>query len=133
MAYRFEPTKAMIKGWRKWCASRPAVVRANAERFPPWELLLMKSTGKRVFTMGFNEDGTISVAVTGTYNLILHERQVFGISPDDLERCELPPADEPVGAILDAQQMDENIDALRVLVRPDLWIMGPDGKAVRKQ
>lgn len=132
MALHYEPTKAMLKSWRKWCASRPPVVRANAERFPPWELLLMKSTGQRVFAVGYNEDGTLSVAITGTYNLVLHERQVFGISPDDLEPCELPAASEPVGALLDAQQVDENIEALRVLIRPDLFVMGPDGKAVRK-
>lgn len=133
MARHYVPTKAMLRSYKRWCASRPPIVRANAERFPPWELLLMKSTGQRVFALGYNEDGTLSVAVTGTYNLVLHERQVFGIAPDDLEPCDLPPVDEPVGAILSDQQADENIDALKVLVRPDLWMMGPDGKAVRKQ
>lgn len=132
MARRFEPTKKQMRGYAKWCASRPAVVRANAERFPPWELLRMKSTGQRVFTLGCNEDGTISVAVTGTYNLVLHERHVFGISPDDLEPCDLPGADEPVGALMDDQEALNSIDALRVLIRPDLWVMGPDGIATRK-
>lgn len=132
MAKRFEPTKKQERSYMRWCATRPPIVRANAERFPPWELYLLKSSGHRVFTLGYNEDGTMSVAVTGTYNLVTFERQVFGVTPDDLEPCELPGADDPVGTVMDQKQALDNIDAMRVLIRPDLWVMGPDGKATRK-
>lgn len=133
MAHRFEPNKVQLIGYAKWCKTRPYAVRKLAERFPPWELLRMKSTGQRVFVAGINEDGTVSVVVSGDYNLTLHDRHVFGINPDDLEPCELPHPDEPVGAMMTGQEVDDNIDALRVLIRPDLFVMGADGKAVRKQ
>lgn len=61
------------------------------------------------------------------------ERQVFGIKPDDLEECDLPDENEPVGVMLSGEEVSENIDAIRCMVRPDLFRMGEDGKAVRKQ
>ena len=128
-----QPTPAQEKGYRKWVRKLPAVARALAERFDPWTLYRLKSTGSRVTIQSFADDGTMTVAVTGRFNLVTFERQVFGIAPDELEECDLPPADEPVGAALTHQEATDNLDALRVIVRPDLWTMGEDGKAVRKQ
>lgn len=137
MARWAEPEHGDEQAYLAWVATRPDVVRAVAERFRPWELYRLKSTGHRVYPLSFGEaeDGTVTltVAVTGEFNLITFDRQVFGIKPDDLEPCELPSEDEITGALMTHEQVDENIDALRVMARPDLWVMGEDGKAVRKQ
>jgi hypothetical protein len=58
---------------------------------------------------------------------------VFGIRADELEDCELPGADEPLGAVMTSEEAKDNLDALKVMVRPDLWALDEDGKAVRKQ
>lgn len=60
----------------------------------------MKSTGHRVFPLSYSEDGTVTVAVTGQFNFTVFERQVFGVSPDDLEECDLPTEDEILGAVI---------------------------------
>lgn len=132
MARIGDPTKRQEKGWAKWVDSRPPAVRTIAERFNPWTLYRMKSTGQRVTVASFYEDGTISVNITGQFNQIAFDRNVFGIDPDDLMECDLPAADETVGTMLSGQEVEENVDAIRVAVRPDLWVMGKDGVAVRK-
>ena len=133
MARIIEPTAKEKKAWTVWVASRPNNVRNVVERFDPWSLYRMKSTGHRVTIHSFSEDGTLTVNITGEFNTILFDRQVFGINPDDLEPCDLPDADEITGTVMTQEQVDENIDNLRVAVRPDLWTLGPDGKAVRKK
>ena len=107
-------------------------MRAIAKRFPPWELFRLKNTGQRVVVAGFNEDGTVTVDVRPDFNLMLFGVSVFGINPDDLEPCDIPGDDVPVGALMTHAEAEENIDALRVAIRPDLFEMGPDGTAVRK-
>ncbi len=133
MARIGEPTKKQITGWRHWVASRPPCIRVVAERFDPWSLYRMRSTGQRVTVQSFSEDGTITVAVTGQFNAVLFDRDVFGVDPDDLEPCELPDADEVLGCALSGEGVAENIDALRVAIRPDLFVMDANGKAKRKQ
>ena len=108
------------------------VVRANAERLPPWELFRMKTTGDRVTVYSYAENGAVTVNLTAEFNLTLFERQVFGVNPADLEPCDLPAEDEIVGTVLTGEQVAGNIDTLRILLRPDLFTMGPNGKAVRK-
>jgi len=132
MAFIIEPTPEQEKEWAEWVASRPDKVRAVAERFPPWELYRMKSTGQRVTVASYSEDGTVSVNVSADFNVTLFERNVFGIDPDDLEPCDLPNETEPRGALMTGEEVNENIDALRVAIRPDLFVMGADGKAQRK-
>lgn len=57
----------------------------------------MRSTGHRVVAISFGEEeGTgrvvMRVAVLARFNPgLTFERQVFGIDPDDLEECDLPP------------------------------------------
>jgi hypothetical protein len=131
MARFTQPTKQQERGWRKWVKSRPPVVRAMAERFEPWSLYRMKSTGQRVTMCSFSEDGTLTVAVTGQFNHVMFDRQVFGVSPDDLEPCDLP-VDEMTGTVLTNDEVEANIDVMRVMVRPDLWTLDVNGKAVRK-
>lgn len=132
MARIIEPDAATEKAWREWVAERPTSVRLVAERFEPWSLYLMKSTGQRVTVRSFYEDGTISVNVTGQFNAVMFDRYVFGIDPDDLEPCELPSEDAIVGTMLSGEEVDENIDVLRAAIRPDLWELDADGTAKRK-
>lgn len=133
MARIMEPTPEQEAGYREWVAGRPAAVRAVAERFEPWSLYRMKKTGQRVTVQSFGEaeDGrvTLTVFVSAEYNLTLFERGVFGVDPDDLEPCDVPTEGELTGALMSAVDVENNIDALRVSARPDLWEMGPDGRA----
>ncbi len=108
------------------------MVRAIAERLPPWNLYRMKSTGQRCTIAAIAEDGTVRVDVTGEFNLIMFGRSVFGIDPNDLEVCDPPGDDEPVGEMMSQKDVEDNRDVLRCMVRPDLFDMGPDGKAHRK-
>ena len=134
MSRIMEPTPEQEAGWRAWVASRPPAVRAAAERFDPLSVYRLKTSGQRVTLFSFSEapDGTVTltVNVTGAYNAVICDRGVFGIHPDDLEPCELPGPEEPVGTLLSPTEVEQNIDTLRVMVRPDLWVMGDDGKAI---
>ena len=132
MAILQEFTPKEAKAWAKWVKGRPALVRDLCERFPPNRLYLLKSTGQRVTIASYSENGTLRVDVSADFNKLLFERSVFGISPDDLEECDLPGSDEPLGAALAPEDVDANIDFLRCAIRPDLFAMGPDGKAIRK-
>lgn len=127
-----EPTNSQLRAWQKWVKARPLAVRAIAERLDPWTLYRLKPTGQRVTLVSFSEDGTVTIAITGQYNVVMFDRQVFGIDPDDLEECDLPEPGEATGAIMTPQDVEQNIDVLRAEIRPDLWTIGPDGKAVRR-
>jgi hypothetical protein len=132
MARVYEPTAENEAEWQAWVASTPEPIRRVAQRFYPWELYRLKSTGQRVTLASFYEiDGeiTLRVNITGDYNLVLFDRTVFGIKPSDLEPCELPSEQEMLGAALSQEEVDDNIDIIRVLARPDLWFMDEDGKA----
>ncbi|SRR5712691_4425582 len=133
MAHFEEPTPQQETEYREWVAARPPAVRAVAERFEPWTLYRMKSTGQRVTICSFTEqkDGrvTLRVNVTGQFNAHLFDSLVFGIDPDDLEPCDLPGEDEVLGAILSTEQVAEKI---RVGLRSDLFEMGSDGIASAK-
>lgn len=138
MARIIEPTEEQERGYREWVASRPEHVRAVAERFEPWSLYRIGPNGHRVTLLSFGEekDGsvTLTVNVSAEFNMVMFERQVFGVKPEDLEPCDLPAADEILGAMIPTDQVDDHIDDLRLMVRPDLWTRDPHtGKAVRKQ
>ena len=118
MARFAQPTSEQEAGWAAWVAERPDNVRAIAERFEPWSLYRMKSTGQRctVYSFGEQEDGkvTLTVNVTGDFNVVIFDRQVFGIDPEDLEPCELPADDELTGAALtDEAAIDEFVETVR--------------------
>ncbi len=132
MARFHDPSPAEEKAWKDWIAGRPPHIRAVAERYDPWTLYRMASTGQCVVILSFFNDGTVRVAISAQFNAVLHERSVFGVDPNTLTECDLPSPDEPVGAVLNQQEVKENIDVLRTIVRPDLWTLGPDGRAKRK-
>jgi len=80
----------------------------------------MKTTGSRVTLYSYSENGTLTVNVTGEYNAVIFDRQVFGIKPEDLEECDLPSAEETTGTVLTEK---EDVDSYIDLIRPA--IVGP--------
>ena len=80
--------------WRAWVNSRPPVIQKLCAELPPDRLYRIKPSGHRATMVSYCEDGTVTVAVTGRYNAVLFERNVFGIKPSDLEECEVPSDDE---------------------------------------
>lgn len=133
MARYIEPTVAELAEFAEWLAERPPVVQELAARLDPWSLFLLKTTGQRVTIVAYGEDGTVRVEVSACVNPgLLFERTVFGIDPDDLEPCDIPEDAGPHEPILSTEEVIENIDALRVMMRPDLFDMGADGAAIRR-
>jgi hypothetical protein len=85
----FQPTAEQLVAWDAWLADRPEHVRAIAERFNPWTLYRLTTTGQRCSVIGFHEtSGPIAVtAYIRAENPVLGElsaRNVFGIDPDTL-------------------------------------------------
>jgi hypothetical protein len=104
--------------WAKWVATRPECVQELCRLLPPDRLYKMKSTGQRVTLHSYSEDGTVTVDVTADYNFLTFERQVFGISADDLEECDLPGPSELTGALLtEPEEIEEFGEAWRAAQR----------------
>lgn len=97
MAAWYEMTPEQAAGWREFVAGLPELARAVAERHPVNELFRLKTTGMRCYPASYSEDGTLTVAVTGRHNRVLFGQKVFGVSPDNLEPCEVPAPGEDVG------------------------------------
>ena len=126
MARVATPTPEEEAAWREWVAARPDAVHAVAELFEPWSLFRMKPTGQRVVPVAFSEadpdDGdagrvTVRVRILAEFNAVAFERDVFGVDPDDLEPCEPPGPDEPVGSVFtDPADIDAYVDAIRPAV-----------------
>src|SRR5262245_23680714 len=85
--------------WSEWLAEQPPAIRRLIARYPPNRLYQM-GDGLRVTIVGYREDGTVAVDVSGEFNLVTFERSVVGINPADLMECELPDTDELLGALL---------------------------------
>ncbi len=90
-----DPSENELVRWADFLNSSPDNVRVVAERFPPWHLYRMRSTGHRVQIYSFDEMGqsrgvTLTVVVLREFNPQMGgpDRRVFGIEPDDLEVCE---------------------------------------------
>jgi hypothetical protein len=132
MARWTEPEAEEVTAWKEWVASRPAAVRKIAERLEPWTLYRLKDTGQRVTLYSISEDGTVTVDITGEYNAMLFDRQVFGINPNDLIPCDLPAKHEVTGTMMTPDEVDDNIDVLRATIRPDLFYLDEEGVARRK-
>jgi hypothetical protein len=103
-----------LAAFDQWVESRPPKIQALCKRLPPDRLYLMRSTGQRVTLAAYNEDGTVRVDVTGHFNFLAFDRTVFGISPDDLEECDFPPSDQPIGTMLTEQS---DVDGLIGIMR----------------
>lgn len=97
--------------FEKWLSDRPRIIKELAKKIPPGRLYLLKTSNHRVFPYSYNEDGTLTVVVSGEYNSVCFERNVFGIKPDDLEECDLPDKNEILGAVLtEENEINEFID-----------------------
>ena len=93
----YDPTPEQLAEWQAWLSGRPQVILDLAARFPPWKLFLLKDSGCRVWCKSYNEDGTITVAISGEFNAVAFERDVFGVEPNDLTECDLPVPGEKLG------------------------------------
>ena len=103
--------------WAEWVASRPPVVQVMCALLPPDRLYLLKTSGHRVTLISYSENRTVTVEVTGQFNAVDFDCKVFGISPEDLEECDLPGEDEPLGTMLRKQEdIEAFIDAIRPAV-----------------
>jgi len=87
-------------GWAEWVSSRPPVIQEMCKSLPPGRLYRMKPHGQRVTIISYSENGTVTVSISGTFNAIIFERQVFGVAANSLEECDLPEAGEVLGALL---------------------------------
>ena len=99
MANLWEWTEEKKTEWDKWLKDRPEVIKNLAERFPPNKLYRLHDSGHRVMIYSYGEDETLTVVVSGKYNLVAFERRVFGIKPYNLSECDFPSPDEPVGSM----------------------------------
>lgn len=95
MAKVIEWSKQQRIEWDEWVGTRPEIIQDLCRRFPLYNLYRLKSTGQKVTLYSYSEDGTITVNVTEEYNAIMFNRRVFGIKPEDIEECELPPLQTP--------------------------------------
>ena len=57
------------EGWREWVATRPPAVQDLCRRYPPDRLYRMQPTGSRVTLVSYSESGTVTVRVSGDWNL----------------------------------------------------------------
>lgn len=101
-----QPTEEHLRAWDAWLAERPDALREAVAKYKldPWTLYRLKPTGQRVFVVALYEPGDdgkvmLRVGVSGEFNMVTFERDVFGIDPADLEECDLPKVGEQVGTL----------------------------------
>lgn len=111
MAKIFELNDLQRHEWDKWLKTRPLVIQEMATSHPPNRLYYHEPSKRRVTLISYSEDRTVSVAVTGQYNLVSMERSVFGIPIDELVECSLPSPDEPLGAVLTRDEAEAALAA----------------------
>ncbi len=114
MAKVFELTAEQQQEADEWLKSRPPVIQELYAKCPADRLYLLKTSGHRVTIFSYSEGGTLTVTVSGDFNQVMFERNVFGIKPEDLEECDLPGPGEEVGVALKTQ---EEVDAYLDIVR----------------
>lgn len=94
----YTPTEAQRQEWAAWLAERPPAVRTVAERFPPWALFLLTTTGQhaRLLSVSEMQDGRVTAKAVcwQPEEPALTARIVFGLDPDDLIPVDVagPPA-----------------------------------------
>lgn len=98
-----EPTDAEMREWEAWVRSRPAGVQAAAQRFVPWRLYRMRSSGQRVVVVGYGLDpdgrADLIVDVLYRFNTLFEQRRLHDVALDDLVECDLPGPGEAVGPV----------------------------------
>ncbi len=88
------------EAWHEWVNERPEVIQELCAKFPPDRLYMLKTSNHRVTIVSYSEDGTITVFVSGEFNEIVFEREVFGVKAEHLEECDLPDDADAVGVLL---------------------------------
>ena len=120
MAKIIEVSEEQEKAWDDWVSTRPQIIKDLCKRFPPYNLYRLKDSGHRVTLYSYFDDGTMIVNVSGKYNAVMFDRQVFGIKPEDLEECDLPGTDEVTGTVLtEEEDVKEFIDRMRPAILAD--------------
>lgn len=107
--------------FREYLTTLPPGVRKAVEAFPPDRLYRMKG-GHRVTIESYGEedDGsckTCTVRVSGDFNLVVFEREVFGVSFDSLEECDWPVEGEVTGTAL---TKEEEVDSFLERARDEM-------------
>lgn len=113
MAQWMTPTDEQRKAFEAWRASRPKLIQDLIDKLGPWTLYMLRETRHRCTIHSWNEDGTVTVAITGQYNLIPFGRRVFGVPPEDLTECDLPAPGELVGTTFNEKQTLDFINEKR--------------------
>ena len=104
--------------WEEWVNTRPAVVKDLCLRYPPNKLYRIKTTGQRVTIHSYAEDGTVTVDVTGEFNRVIIDTQVFGVAATHLVECDVPGPNEPLGTVLTTEaERDVYINLMRELIQ----------------
>jgi hypothetical protein len=113
MAKFIEWTEEQRVGFGEWLEGRPQFIRDLATKFPPDTLYRIKESGHRGHIVEYNENGTVTIAVSGEFNAVIFDRNVFGVNPENIEECELPTEDERVGTMLtEKSDIDEFVYAV---------------------
>lgn len=89
----YEPTQDNRDAWKQWLAERPDSVRSVAERFTPWTLYRLTTTGQRCSVLAFDEGGTVRIQAEHPALGRISAVDVFGIDPAEL--AEWTEADDP--------------------------------------
>lgn len=97
----------------QWVNERPECIQALVKKLPPDRLYLLKETNRRCFITAYHEDDTLTVSITGQYNWLMFERQVFGVKPEYLEECDLPEEGEKLGTFLNDDEAKQYINTLK--------------------
>lgn len=78
-----------MKQWtakgQAWLETRPPVVRDVAERFPPWHLYRLTTTGQNARIVAYAENGTVRCDCWHDWAPEFTLVNVFGIDPNTLE------------------------------------------------
>uniref|UniRef100_A0A6M3JIW3 Uncharacterized protein n=1 Tax=viral metagenome TaxID=1070528 RepID=A0A6M3JIW3_9ZZZZ len=120
MAKIIEWSEEQEKAWEDWVSTRPQIIKDLCKRFPPYNIYRLNNSGHKVTIYSYSEDGTITVNVSGEYNAVMFDRQVFGIRPENLEECDLPGTDEVIGSFLtEEEDVKKFIDMVRPSVLAD--------------
>lgn len=85
------------------------MIQEMAKKYPPNLLYRLKDDGNRCTLYSYSEDGTVTVNITGEYNLVAFNRQVFGIDQKTLTECEPPEEGQPIGTMLNNEQTEDFI------------------------
>jgi len=103
------------KAWQEWVSTRPECIQKLCKSHPSNKLYRLADSGHRVTLYSYSEDGTLTVNVSGDYNLVAFDRQVFGIKPEDLIECDLPEEGEILGtALIEEDDMMDFIKHIKV-------------------